>query len=275
MSKPGRNDPCYCGSGEKYKKCHMPEDKAAEKEQRMLVDSSRWLHRDFIKFAREERFAVSFASALSLYWNNYYTIENADKMNQNEALRFFDWFVLDYLPEDQPRLIDVYQQEKSADLTEHQLQALEMWSQAPPASAYELLDNDGQLLRTRDFVSGKEFEVYVAGGAGPLEAGDLLLGRIISLRDRLEFSTIVAYIPQDEIGDLPEKLEAAREDDSRHHPDSTDQEFIRRNGYLIIHHALEQAELNDRPPVAAMDIGRGDKLIMKAAERVRKLQESF
>lgn len=29
----GRNEPCWCGSGRKYKKCHMPEDlkKAAEK----------------------------------------------------------------------------------------------------------------------------------------------------------------------------------------------------------------------------------------------------
>jgi uncharacterized protein YecA (UPF0149 family) len=25
-AKPGRNDPCWCGSGAKYKKCHLPED---------------------------------------------------------------------------------------------------------------------------------------------------------------------------------------------------------------------------------------------------------
>ncbi len=24
--KPGRNDLCWCGSGKKYKKCHLPED---------------------------------------------------------------------------------------------------------------------------------------------------------------------------------------------------------------------------------------------------------
>ncbi len=24
--KPGRNDPCWCGSGRKYKKCHLVED---------------------------------------------------------------------------------------------------------------------------------------------------------------------------------------------------------------------------------------------------------
>jgi hypothetical protein len=25
-AKPGRNDACWCGSGRKYKKCHLPED---------------------------------------------------------------------------------------------------------------------------------------------------------------------------------------------------------------------------------------------------------
>ena len=24
--RPGRNDDCWCGSGKKYKKCHLPED---------------------------------------------------------------------------------------------------------------------------------------------------------------------------------------------------------------------------------------------------------
>ncbi|MDB4928532.1 MAG: motif, partial [Myxococcaceae bacterium] len=27
--KVGRNDPCHCGSGQKYKKCHLPQDEAA------------------------------------------------------------------------------------------------------------------------------------------------------------------------------------------------------------------------------------------------------
>ncbi len=32
VEKPGRNEPCWCGSGRKYKKCHLAEDekKAAE-----------------------------------------------------------------------------------------------------------------------------------------------------------------------------------------------------------------------------------------------------
>lgn len=57
MSKPGRNDPCYCGSGKKYKKCHMAEDKAAEQERKEAAEAGEWLRRDFMRFAREERFA--------------------------------------------------------------------------------------------------------------------------------------------------------------------------------------------------------------------------
>ena len=34
MAKPGRNDPCPCGSGNKYKKCCLPKDEAAEHAQR-------------------------------------------------------------------------------------------------------------------------------------------------------------------------------------------------------------------------------------------------
>ena len=30
MAKPGRNDPCPCGSGQKYKRCCLPKDEQAE-----------------------------------------------------------------------------------------------------------------------------------------------------------------------------------------------------------------------------------------------------
>ena len=30
----GRNDPCHCGSGKKYKQCHLAKDEAKEREAR-------------------------------------------------------------------------------------------------------------------------------------------------------------------------------------------------------------------------------------------------
>ena len=31
---PGRNEPCHCGSGKKYKQCHLAKDEAAAREAR-------------------------------------------------------------------------------------------------------------------------------------------------------------------------------------------------------------------------------------------------
>src|SRR4051794_4239753 len=41
MAKPGRNDPCLCGSGKKYKKCCLPKDEVIEREQHAKVEARR------------------------------------------------------------------------------------------------------------------------------------------------------------------------------------------------------------------------------------------
>jgi hypothetical protein len=270
--KPGRNDPCYCGSGKKYKSCHLKEDQALEKERAQMMGGGRWLRRDFLTYARDERFAEDFAAALPLYWNNLYNLDNAEEMSQNEAFRFFDWFIFDYQPQRQPRLIESYRQEKYEYLSSHQQQVLDSWMDAGAAGAYELLSYEGQILHLRDFFTGEEYTVYEPSGHGIVEEGDLLLGRIVRIQDQLEFSAVVAYLPQDEIAGLAEKMEAARTADAETHPDADHDAFLRRNAHLIIHHALAQAEIKGRPPVAALDQNRADEMVRKAARQVRKLQ---
>jgi tetratricopeptide (TPR) repeat protein len=41
MAKPGRNDPCPCGSGNKYKKCCLAKEEAVEREQLAKADAQR------------------------------------------------------------------------------------------------------------------------------------------------------------------------------------------------------------------------------------------
>lgn len=36
--QPGRNDPCWCGSGQKYKKCHLAADQEYFARQRSAQD---------------------------------------------------------------------------------------------------------------------------------------------------------------------------------------------------------------------------------------------
>lgn len=271
MDKPGRNDPCYCGSGQKYKKCHMPIDQQKEKERRDWVQAARFLSRDFMLFAREERFAADFAQALSLYWNEMYTIENAEEMSQYEALRFFDWFVLDYALADGSRLIDAYRAHKWDDLSTAQQAVLEKWiAEAGPSWAYTLTDYDADKLYLTDFFYGESFAVEEPGGRGVVEIGEVILARLVPVYDHLEFSTAAAYLPADEIGDLQEKLVQAQTAVTTTDPDVTPPAFMRRFNHLLVHHALAQAEKKNRPPVARLDPNRSDKVLQKVVRQVKR-----
>jgi hypothetical protein len=273
--RPGRNEPCYCGSGKRYKQCHMADDRAADQLRRDQTDAATFLRRDLLKFAREERFALPFGEALALYWNNLYTADNAEEMSQHEALRFFDWFVFDYETADHPRLITVYHAEKQEDLTEAQRIVLDNWQTVSPAGAYELIAYAGQTLELRDVLDDNHYHVHEAGGRGIVEPGEWLLVRLVPVLDHLEFSTAAAYLPHDEIADLPQKLAALRAADAAARPDADQDDFLRRHNHLIIHHALEQAEKKGRPPVACLDPHRPDKLVQTAARQMKRFKRRW
>jgi hypothetical protein len=270
MSKIGRNDPCYCGSGKKYKQCHMKADKAAEKERRAWSQAATWLRRDLMKFARDSRFNKSFALAVPLFWNDYYDMDNVEQMSVLEALRFTDWFAFDYELEDGRYLIQVYHEEKQEELSVHQKAVLEGWLDAAPSGAYELTGYEGQMLSLRDITTGEEYEVYEAGGRGVVEIGEVIMARILPVHDQLEFSSSPAYLPGDEIQDLPEKLKAAEDAYKEEHPDASHEDFMRTHSYLIVHHALAQAERVGRPPVARLDPNREDGKTQKLASRMKQ-----
>ena len=275
MSKIKRNDPCPCGSGLKYKKCHMAADKAAERERRAWKEAAKFLRTDLLQFARDERFALDFAKALPLFWDGLYDADTADQMSQDEAIRFIDWFFYDYDWTDEDgnstRLIELYRAEKENDLTQAQVETLDGWLTAGAFGPYTLLNYDGQTLNLAEFMTGEEFTVYEGGGRGQVEIGEVLLVRLIPVRDRIEFSTSAAYLPADEITDLADKLAAAKETYMADHPDATHDEFMRHNNIILVHHALEQAKVQGRPQVARLDPDRDDKKAQKIVRQVARL----
>ena len=272
MSKPGRNDPCYCGSGQKYKKCHMKEDQAAEKERSLIQRAGNFIRRDLLKFARDERFAEPFAKALPLYWDNHYDHDNAEQMSQPEALRFFDWFVFDYALEEGGRLIELYANEQMEDLSSHQQKIAADWVDVGAGSLFELTGYEGQNLQLRDFFKDEAFEVYESGGRGNVAVGDLILTRLVPVAGHLELSTTAAYLPNAEIADVKAKIEAAKADYLVENPDANHTEFMRRHSHLLVHHALAEAKKQGRPPVARLDANRADTKTQKIAQGMTRFK---
>jgi hypothetical protein len=131
---------------------------------------------------------------------------------------------------------------------------------------------EGQKLQLRDYFTEETFEVYEGGGRGNVELGELILTRLVSVADRLEFSTTSAYLPSAEITDVKEKMKAAKEAYLAENPDASHTEFMRRHSHLLVHHALLEAKNQGRPPVARLDADRSDKKTQKIAQGMARFK---
>jgi hypothetical protein len=248
MDKPGRNDPCYCGSGKKYKQCHMPADLAAEREQRAWLDASRELRLMLAEYTDQESFTGDLGEAAARYWDNYYSADTLPLMSLSESERFLDWFIFDYTLPSGSRPVEDFRSTNSSALNATESRLLDQWIEAGPMSGYELTGYDRQILHLNELLSGEQLDVFEPAGHGNAPIGSLILGRVVPVNDHMEFFALPAYIPPEEIGDLAAKLE-----DARNAFEGTTVDFMRQHNVLLIHHALEQAKQAGRPPVSRLD----------------------
>lgn len=267
MPAPGRNDPCYCGSGKKYKHCHEAAHKAVQAEARAWDNARHKLTRDVITFARDQRFAQSFADGIKLLWNGHYTIETADAMDEDESLRFFDWFAFDYTPSDRPRLLEVYSAEKSAGLGEWERKQLDYWLAARPPSAYRVESVVGDDMTLRDVFDDSTVAVTSEAGAKAVKAGDALLARHVQVHDKQRFSGSTIRLSESSVGELKDMLLKAYDEFRADKPEATWPEFMRVRSYLLTHYGLRQAEAEGRPPVSGKAEGKG--AVGRAIQHVR------
>src|SRR5688500_4673221 len=107
MPKIGRNDPCPCGSGKKYKQCHLPIEEAAAAEQLRLRRSVDTLLPKVILAAQAQAGAIP--AAFDRFWEGKYTpaeLEDLDELEGRGGERFLTWFAFDYPLEDGRTLVE-------------------------------------------------------------------------------------------------------------------------------------------------------------------------
>src|SRR5581483_12120395 len=107
MPKVGRNDPCPCGSGKKYKQCHLPIEEAAQAEQLRLRRAVDTLIPKIIETAQAH--AADVPAAFERFWNGKYTLDQLSDLDDLEgrgAERFLIWFAFDYVLDDGRTLVE-------------------------------------------------------------------------------------------------------------------------------------------------------------------------
>lgn len=167
----GRNDPCPCGSGKKYKKCCMGREQVVSLDRvrhdrayrRLLTDLQEYClglqHRE-LEWAEAEFFTAG---------------EDEEELDDADYYAWLDWVGFSYRLSTTGESVLASFAAQRSDPTERAL--LDAWAGTRPGLYAVAASSDG-LQRLRDCVTGEEFRVDMAGSPAPLP-GALLEGRLL------------------------------------------------------------------------------------------------
>ncbi len=251
MPTTGRNDPCPCGSGKKYKHCCMAKDRAAQVRQvaRDREDEQLWLR--LLNYLQRPTFFVDTQSAFSRFWNGDFDVRVARVLDRQAMEAFLEWYAYDYpTSKDRQRIVELFAAEEGPRLSPEQRELLAEHA-ASNLSLYgiEEVSTDGRLA-IGDLVAGGLYQVHDAGLARLARPGDLLLGRRFGSDGRGRLSRGTVLLPG-ELGaglvGVAKRAFAVYRDE---HYQATWQDFLREAGYVMFHHLLspEAAQIYDRLP---------------------------
>src|SRR5712692_8826155 len=186
--KIGRNDPCPCGSGKKYKRCCLAQQSASHSLWAQQRNASDELTRDMMRFA-ERKFGEQIAEA----WQDFCLTDlpvpfDADS---HEHQIFMPYFLFHWDPQ-RPRtgkgasrrggiVTRWYELERAARLSDMDRLFLEQ-ATTQPVSFHEVLWSEaGQRIGLRDILIGTATEVIERSASRALQTGDIVYGQVWNL----------------------------------------------------------------------------------------------
>ena len=240
MTKPGRNDPCPCGSGKKYKNCCLEKDRTSRLRDHQWRNSEQKALEQLSAFAQQSQSQAQYAVASNLFWNGNYGIEAWNSLARDELGRFLDWFAFDYrLEGSRKRTIDVFLEERPGLLPD-ELQMLRAWSKSF-LSLYriELVRPEGR-LRLRDVLQVVEVEATDHRLSRMGQAGDLILGRLLQ-SDVSHLSWGAILLPGDCEAGFADFVRGAFRRYQDRTPEASWPDFLSLHGYVLNHHLLRMS----------------------------------
>ena len=190
--KPGRNDPCRCGSGKKYKHCCLlkeqapaPADLAWRRVRRAVDGLAVPLLREAIRHFGN--------SALDEAWTEFNEFEDHEPFNQDTPYMqvFMPWFFYDWLPDPHHTAVPAAAQATTAAAAYVERAGREIdpiarryieTCGATPFSFHEVLACEpGRGFRLRDVLLGTEVDVLEQQGSARAQSGDLLFGKVVPI----------------------------------------------------------------------------------------------
>jgi hypothetical protein len=249
MPKVGRNDPCPCGSGKKYKHCHLPIEEVAQAEQLRLRRAVDTLLPKIVDAARARASAVP--EAFARFWNGKYSIDQLAELDDLEgrgAERFLTWFAFDYLLEDGRTLVEQLAApaasagqagDAALDLSEEEARLLGGWARAR-LQPYVVEDvRKGQGMRVSNLVEGTPFEVEDHAASRRIALGEVLVAHLLPAGDSYYIGGAAAHLTEDTREKMREFLGLHLEAFQRDHAGATWADLLRAESEVLNHFVMQ------------------------------------
>jgi len=186
-TKPGRNDPCSCGSGKKYKHCCLANTVSADVFWSSVNSENHELTELLMAFA-DERFAPNIEDA----WEDFhFGVTDSDYAPGNDIETIFmPYFLYRWRDPSELDIGDTWQpgtiatsflKERGRTLTQMQTQLLFLCMHHP-ITFYDVLESrPGQGMLLREIFTGREYDIRERSASRTLNAGDILYAQMSPL----------------------------------------------------------------------------------------------
>jgi hypothetical protein len=234
MAPVGRNDPCPCGSGKKYKKCCLAKETAVDLESYRANKAEENLRGEILRFATGGRFRDEILEAFQIYGGG--KVDPSMLMNQDplENIRFLDWFVNEHRhTTENKRIIDLFEDLRAKSLDDDQKKLLEEWK-ASCLGAFEVESAEGGTVTLTNVFEEKTYSVEDESACEELEAGMVIVARVTSSWGKQALGGAPVLLQKDAKEKFIEAVKADFEDYKEEHADAEMSAFLSENTHLLI-----------------------------------------
>lgn len=249
--KVGRNAPCPCGSGRKYKKCCLLKESRAPI-QSQPIGPDRRLRDRLIEYVQRSLPRAEVDRAMQEFFGERFDpagrhLEMVETEAEADFGAYLEWLIHDFRLSAGQTPIARFLMERGDHLPPDERSILEEWQDAV-VGLHEVIDLEpGKSLTLRDVFTGETFQVREVRGSLSAARWDLLSNRVIRVQGERQLSGSVTafYAPDREklVQHVSERYDAYRQQ----HPNAMWRDFFRAEP-LIFRRYAEQMIRDYRPP---------------------------
>jgi len=239
MATVGRNEPCPCGSGKKYKKCCMAKETTLDLEAYRAARTEESLRGEIMKFATSARFKDEIVEAFRKFHRD--KIDTSLLLGQSpmDNIRFLDWFINDHVhSEKKKRIIELFDEVRGKSLDEDQKTLLEDWL-VSHIGAFEVESIEGGTLKLAALFGEETLSFEDKEACDELGKGEIVVARITTSKGEKKLGGAPIRLPADSKQQFIDSIHAEFEKHKEEHPEAELSTFVAENTHLLNALALE------------------------------------